>query len=157
MTWPELSGSGKRGNPCERMQAEYASPSPALGAFEDPRLAPDEPPHAEASRDSPATPAIASASAARLGCGPRPFAVRALRAKIVISFPFSPHWPACLSPLYDIGGFITVSRLTRPGGLRRSLGALCGSIYCPARQRQTRRKVWAAMVAAVRVSRPQKL
>jgi peptide/nickel transport system ATP-binding protein len=37
------------------------------------------------------------------------------------------------------------------------LGALCGLTYCWVRQRQTRMKVWAAMVAAVRVSRPQKL
>jgi hypothetical protein len=69
------------------MQAEYASPSPDLEACEDPRLAPDEPPHAEASRDSPATPAMASAIAARLGCGPRPFAVGARRAKIAIWSP----------------------------------------------------------------------
>jgi hypothetical protein len=40
-------------------------------------------------------------------------------------------------------------------GHRRALGALCGLIY--AAVRQTRTRVWAAMVAAVLVSRPQKV
>ena len=46
---------------------------------------------------------------------------------------------------------------TPPGSrpLIRALGALCGLIYVVVRQ--TRIRVWAAMVAAVLVSRPQKI
>ena len=42
-----------------------------------------------------------------------------------------------------------------PAGAIGAFGALCGSIYVAVRQ--TRIRVWAAMVAAVRVSRPQKV
>ena len=78
-----LGGSGKSGTPWLRMQAAYAIGSPGLEAFEEPGLAPEEPLHAEASRA--ATLAIASASAARLGCGPRLSAARAMRAKAGLS------------------------------------------------------------------------
>jgi hypothetical protein len=65
---PSLSGSGKFETPWQRMQAEYARGSSAPEVFEDPEslalpfvptcatFAPEEPPHAEASRVSPTTP-----------------------------------------------------------------------------------------------------
>jgi hypothetical protein len=76
------------------MQAEYARGLSAPEAFEDPEslalrpaptcatFAPEEPPHAEASRVSPTTPTIASASANRL-------VIHALFVAIMTSAPSS--------------------------------------------------------------------
>jgi hypothetical protein len=75
VTLPDLSGSGKRGNPCERMQAEYAVGLAEPEPLDEPEpLVPlvvsacatfglDEPPQAAANRLS--TVAAASASAIR--------------------------------------------------------------------------------------------
>jgi hypothetical protein len=69
-----LSGSGKSGNPCERMQAEYATGSSELEPVDVSvpvvveetcaTPAPDEPPQAEASRATP--PMTTSARVRRL-------------------------------------------------------------------------------------------
>jgi hypothetical protein len=99
MIRPLLSGSGKFLTPLLRTHAEYARGSPAPEALEvaEPfapvvvptcaTLAPDEPPHPDASGASPITRAIASASAVRLGCGRAPFVVRALRVTFAMSSP----------------------------------------------------------------------
>jgi hypothetical protein len=97
---PLLSGSGKFPTPWLRMHAEYATGSSEPEVFEElepfaflfvstcATLASDESPQAEASRESPTTPAIASArSAARLSRRLPPFIVCALRAQIAISSP----------------------------------------------------------------------
>src|SRR5262245_30189304 len=118
------------------MQAENAAGLPEPEAFE-PRaffvelvvptcatLALGEPPpHAEATNDSPATPESASArNGARFGCEPPSVVVCGLRGAIAISSP-SQRTDLCLSPLYEMGGCITVTRTALPGGLRRPLGS----------------------------------
>jgi hypothetical protein len=119
------------------MQAEYALGFGELEALEDPapldpRVVPtwatfpsDEPPQAEASRDSPTTPAIARVrNAARFGCDAS-LDVSALRAKVVIWFFFLGSLICVSESVVRNGrlqhGYAAASdgRLRRPRGARR--------------------------------------
>jgi hypothetical protein len=76
---------------------------PACATF-----APDEPPHAEAISDSPTAPTIASARADR-------FVIRAPFAELAMSSPSQLTDPGCLIPLYENGGYSTVTTPTQSG------------------------------------------
>jgi hypothetical protein len=115
------------------MHAEYATGSPEPEPFEESEsfalvfastcatfAPPDESPQAEASRESPTTPASASArSAARLTANSRP-------SPSVLFVPRSPSRllssPMCvLIRFYEVGSFSTVTWPRLRGGLRRAL------------------------------------